>query len=48
MTTTYTPQEILDKVDNATTFDEVIDAIALLGALIKSVEQDLDNGAQDN
>jgi hypothetical protein len=42
MTTTYTPQEILDKADNATTLEEVIEAIVLLGALIESVEQDLD------
>jgi hypothetical protein len=43
MTTTYTPQEILDKADNATTIVELIEAIVLLGALIESVEQDLDD-----
>ena len=42
MTTTYTPQEILDKADNATTLAEVIEAIVLLKAGIESVKQDLD------
>lgn len=42
MTTTYTPQEILDKADNATTLEEVIEAIVLLKAGIASAEQDLD------
>ena len=42
MTTTYTQQEILDKADNATTTHELIEAIVLLGALIESMEQDLD------
>lgn len=42
MTTTYTAQEILDKANNATTLEETIEAIVLLGALIEIIEQDLD------